>query len=243
HGDVTTQRGDTGDWSSAVLNQPMVTGDKVSTGARGRAEPQLDHANVLRVGERTQANIASLTRNGIQVQIGRGIANLSVIRDSDADFQIATPNLSVHPARRDVSVRITVISDDEPQVMVRRGDVDISTPQGSTHLRSGQLITVRGTGSDTQYKVGDAMAQDDFDRWIIDRDHVIRSAQSWNRTNQYYTGSEDLDNHGHWTSVPDYGQVWVPSVGADWAPYRDGQWVWEPFWGWTWVSYEPWGWA
>ena len=32
HGDVSTQRGDSGDWSAAVLNAPLMTGDKVSTG-------------------------------------------------------------------------------------------------------------------------------------------------------------------------------------------------------------------
>ena len=32
HGDVSTQRGDSGDWSAATLNQPVMTGDKVSTG-------------------------------------------------------------------------------------------------------------------------------------------------------------------------------------------------------------------
>jgi len=72
---------------------------------------------------------------------------------------------------------------------------------------------------------------------------VIRNAQSWNHTNRYYVGSEDLDAYGHWVNVPDYGQVWSPTVGASWTPYRAGRWVWEPYWGWTWVSYEPWGWV
>src|SRR6516225_497716 len=27
HGDVSTQRGDSGDWSAAALNQPLMTGD------------------------------------------------------------------------------------------------------------------------------------------------------------------------------------------------------------------------
>ena len=39
HGEVSTQRGDAGDWSAAVLNQPVLNGDKVSTAAGGRAEP------------------------------------------------------------------------------------------------------------------------------------------------------------------------------------------------------------
>ena len=47
HGDVSTQRGDSGTWSAAILNQPVVNGDKVSTGDGGRAEVQLDYANAL----------------------------------------------------------------------------------------------------------------------------------------------------------------------------------------------------
>jgi hypothetical protein len=72
---------------------------------------------------------------------------------------------------------------------------------------------------------------------------MIRNAVSRRRTNDYYVGAEDLDNHGTWTEVPDYGPVWRPTVAAGWAPYRDGRWVYEPYWGWTWVSYDSWGWA
>ncbi|MGA7220120.1 MAG: hypothetical protein WBX38_17525, partial [Candidatus Sulfotelmatobacter sp.] len=50
HGDVSTQRGDSGTWSAVVLNQPVVMGDKVSTAANARAEVQLDYANILRLG-------------------------------------------------------------------------------------------------------------------------------------------------------------------------------------------------
>ena len=48
-GDVSTQRGDSGDWSTAALNQPVVAGDRVSTSEASRAEVQLDFANILRV--------------------------------------------------------------------------------------------------------------------------------------------------------------------------------------------------
>ena len=59
HGDVSTQRGDSGDWSAATLNQPAMTGDKVSTGDNARAELQLDFANILRLGPNSQANVAN----------------------------------------------------------------------------------------------------------------------------------------------------------------------------------------
>ncbi len=72
---------------------------------------------------------------------------------------------------------------------------------------------------------------------------MIRNSEARRRTNDYYVGTEDLDAHGTWTEVPDYGPVWRPNVAPGWAPYRDGRWVYEPYWGWTWVSYDPWGWA
>ncbi|MGE5343365.1 MAG: DUF6600 domain-containing protein [Candidatus Omnitrophota bacterium] len=47
--------------------------------------------------------------------------------------------------------------------------------------------------------------------------------------------------YGNWTSLPNYGYVWVPSgVGYQWRPYSDGRWALTGN-GWTWVSNEPWG--
>src|SRR6202007_2685330 len=70
HGDVSTQRGDSGDWSAATLNAPVVGGDKVSTADNARVELQLDFANVLRLGPNSQANIANLTKTNVQIQLG-----------------------------------------------------------------------------------------------------------------------------------------------------------------------------
>ena len=79
HGDVSTQRGDSGDWSAAVLNAPLMAGDRVSTGDKARAELQLDYANIFRLAEHTQANITNLTRSQIQIQLGHGMANYTVM--------------------------------------------------------------------------------------------------------------------------------------------------------------------
>ena len=243
HGDVSTQRGDAGDWSAAALNQPVMTGDKVSTGDNARTELQLDFANILRLGPNTKANIANLTQKNIQIQIGQGIATYSVSKDSEAEPEIDTPNFSLHPAHHDGVFRIEVRPDGDTVVIVREGEAQISTPQGSTEVRSGEMATVRGDANSAQYKISPAPDRDDWDRWNSDRDHMIRNASSWHHTNRYYTGTQDLDAYGSWQNVPDYGDVWVPNESADWAPYRDGNWTYEPNYGWTWVGYEPWGWA
>lgn len=243
-GDVSGQRGDSGDWTAAALNQPLVGGDRISTGDGSQAELQLDHSNILRLGNNTQAKIATLQRAQIQVQLGQGLAYYTFFKDSEAkaDVEIDTPNAAIRPTSNEGVYRIEVHGF-ETQVIVRAGAADISTPQGSTHVEVGQAATIRGTTDEAGSVLGIAPSRDGWDSWNNDRDGEIRNAQSWNYTNRYYVGSEDLDAYGHWINVPDYGRVWSPTVGAGWSPYRAGRWVSEPYWGWTWVSREPWGWT
>ena len=243
HGDVSTQRGDSGDWSAATLNQPVMGGDKVSTGDNARAEVQLDFANFLRLGSNAKANIANLTQKTIQIQLGQGLANYTVSKDSEAEPEIDTPNVSLHPAHHDGVFRIEVRADGDTIIIVRKGEAQLATPQGSTVVRAGEMATVRGDSNSAQYKISDAPDRDDWDRWNADRDHMIENAQSWKHTNRYYGGAQDLDAYGSWSNVPDYGDVWVPNEPSGWVPYRDGNWTYEPYYGWTWVGYEPWGWA
>jgi len=241
-GDVSTQRGDTGDWAAAALNQPLVGGDGISTGDNSKAELQLEHANILRLGNNSQAKIATVERAQIQVQIWQGLAYYSVFKDSEAEVEIDTPNAAIRPTSKDGVYRIEVTGF-ETRVIVRAGAVDMATPQTSSHVEMGQEATVRGTALAAGNVLGGAPAMDSWDSWNIDRDVVINNAQSWSYTNRYFVGSEDLDVYGHWVNMPDYGRVWSPTVGMDWFPYRHGRWVWEPYWGWTWVSHEPWGWT
>jgi hypothetical protein len=243
HGDVSTQRGESGSWSAAALNAPVLAGDRISTGDQARTEIQIDYANVLRLAEHTQANLATLTRSQIQIQLGHGMANYSGLKDSDAEAEIDTPNVAIRTNRRESSFRIVVSADNHTEVLVRKGEVEVTTPQGGTRVRQGQLITVQGSGEEAQYKVSEAPDRDSWDQWNTERDGMIRNADSRRRTNDYYVGVEDLDAYGTWTDVPDYGPVWRPAVHVGWAPYRAGRWVYEPYWGWTWVSYDPWGWA
>lgn len=241
-GDVSVQRGDTGDWAAAALNQPLVVGDRISTGDHSQAELQLDHASILRLGNDAHAKIAALERTHVQVQIGQGLAYYTVSKDADSEVEIDTPNAAIRPTSKEGAYRIEV-NGFETQVIVRAGAAEISTPQGSTRVEVGQEATVRGTSEDAGNVLGGAPSKDSWDSWNNDRDVLIRSAESWKRTNRFYVGSEDLDAYGRWVTVPDYGLVWSPTVGVGWAPYRSGRWIWQSYWGWTWVSREPWGWA
>ncbi len=240
-GDVSSQRGDNGQWVAVTVNTPIAVGDRVSTGAGGRAEIQLDSTNVLRLSDNTTAKVAALSRENIQVQVGRGLATYSVLKGTEATAEIDTPNAAIHP-NGPGDYRISVNSDGETEVTIRDGSAEVSEPQGSTQVDRGQMITIEGTDN-PQYKVSSAPVSDAWDSWNSDRDRTISNAQSWRHTNRYYNGTQDLDPYGTWSEIPDYGPVWTPQQGPGWAPYSAGSWVWQPYWGWTWVSSEPWGWA
>ena len=241
NGEVSTQRGDSGEWVAAVVNAPVMQGDVVATTAQSRTEIQLDFANVLRLNQNAQVKIAALEPKHIQLQVGNGVVTYTVFRGSEAEVEIDTPNMAVIPQGEGV-YRIQVDGPGQTGLTVREGQAQVSTPEGSTTVERGQVIAVRGTDH-PEYQVAGAAPADDWDRWTSERDRAIESAQSWQYTNRYYAGAQDLDQYGTWQNTPDYGNVWTPNVGPDWTPYSDGNWAWEPYWGWTWVSYEPWGWA
>src|SRR5467141_1811655 len=178
-GDVSVQRGDTGDWSAAALNQPLVAGDRISTGDRSRAELQLDHSNILRLGNNAHAKIATLgqaqiQRAQIQVQIGQGLAYYTVFKDSEAEVEIDTPNAAIRATSNEGVYRVEVHGF-ETQVIVRAGAADISTPQGSTHVEVDQAATVRGTTDEAGSVLGSASSRETWDSWDSDRDGEIRN--------------------------------------------------------------------
>lgn len=240
-GSVSTQRADSGDWVAGAVNTPLLSGDKVAAGEGSRAEVQIDYADLIRLGDNADVGLVNLSRKNIQVQVGAGLADYIVLKGAEATSEIDTPNIAIYPQRAGV-YRVLVSSNSQTQVIVRSGEAEISTPQGSTRLQAGQMITVEGVDS-PQYQISDAPGRDSWDQWNETRDRAVEEAQAYNHANRYYTGSQALEGYGTWTEVPGYGQVWVPDNQSGWTPYSDGRWTWEPYWGWTWVSYEPWGWA
>ena len=240
-GAVSTQRGGSGEWVAATVNAFVGRGDSVSTGDRSRAELELDYANTLRLDQHTEANVADLTRDRIQLQLASGLATYAVFQGGQAQVEIDTPNMAVHPLGEGV-FRIQVDSPTETSLIVRSGEAEVSTPQGTSNVKQGEMIQLRGSDN-PEYQVVAAPGADQWDEWNQERGRAIYNARSWGHTNRHYTGSEDLDRYGRWKEAPGYGEVWEPEAGPDWAPYRDGRWVWDPYYGWTWVSEEPWGWA
>jgi len=244
NGDITMQRGDSGDWIAAGINAPLVSGDKIHAARASRAEVQFDHANFLRIGENTEVRLADLDGRRLQLQAARGLLTFRILRGPTAEVEINTPAVAVRPLQRGI-YRIQVAENGETTITVRDGQAEIHSSQGTERLDEGRTMVVRLGPTDraVEAQVARAAARDDWDRWNERRDDQISRARSSRYVHSSVYGVEDLDDHGYWRDVDSYGPIWFPRVHVGWAPYTYGRWAWLDWWGWSWVSYDPWGWA
>jgi hypothetical protein len=242
NGDVSVRRGDSEDVIAAAINSPLVVQDRLLTGPTSRAEVQFDWSNMIRIASDAEVRFAELEYKRYMVQVARGTATFRVLRDQDADVEISTPSVSVRPVKRG-AYRISVHADGTSEITVRSGEAEIYTPKGSERLKSGRTMIARGTTAEPEFRVVSEIHEDDWDRWNERRDKDLERSRSYQYVSRDIYGAEDLDDHGRWVHVSQYGWVWSPSVATGWAPYRYGRWSWIDYYGWSWVSYDPWGWA
>jgi hypothetical protein len=245
-GDVSLQPSGEQDWAPALLNRPLTTGDHLWTEQGARAEIQVGRAAVRLDGD-TGFSFLNLDDDTIQMRMTAGVIYVRVRALDDNDLiEIATPNVALSLLRPG-NYRVEVSeAGDTTLVKVSEGEAEATGGGESVVVRDQQVATFRGTGQlAAQFdRLG---ALDEFDSWNLDRDRrdfLATPSQTVQYVSPDVTGYQDLDEHGTWNSVPEYGYVWTPSyVAADWSPYRYGRWAWVRPWGWTWIDDAPWGYA
>ena len=251
-GDVSFLRAGVAEWAPVVENLPLLAGDQLYAGRGGRAEVQLGRSDYIRLFENTALTITRFTDSEAQFEITEGTAIIRIERLSSAfhRFEVDTPNTAV-VLQQDGFYRVDVRGENDSELVVKRGEAEASTDEGSFRVREGHRLVI-DTSTGGKLELAANATQDDWDQWSYDRDTAIDRAgaslapdyvASYETTYNDFYGASDLSSYGTWTSYPSYGQCWIPRVGSDWAPYRQGQWLWIPSAGWTWLSSEPWGWA
>ena len=241
---VYFSRGDDPDnWQAADLNVPMTLGDRVSTGENGQAELQVHGGDSIRLAARADLGALNLTDDTKQFSLKQGLSSFQVRRlKEDEVFEVDTPNAAV-TFERPGGYRIEVDADGNTRVAVRHGRALVAAGGGQVPLNSGDEMDIDGIDS-PRYDIVALPEPDRFDHWVEERERRLQSVRSSRYVSPEIVGVDDLDEHGRWEDVPEYGHVWRPlSVEVDWQPYRVGHWVWQDPWGWTWIAGEPWGWA
>ena len=243
-GTVSYERGDDPDnWQPADLNVPMTLGDRIYTSARSRAEVQVHGGDVIWLGSRTDLTALNLTDDTKQFALKLGVGSFHVRRvDGNDLWEVDTPNAAV-TFEQPGDYRISVDADGNTRVSVQRGTATVAAGGGEVNLNAGEAMVIDGI-ENPRYDVVSVSSPDPWDQWVRGRSDRVHRSVSYQYVSADVVGVDDLDAHGTWGEIPNYGMVWSPArVEVGWAPYREGHWVWQDPWGWTWVSTEPWGWA
>jgi hypothetical protein len=240
-GTVSFQPSGENQWSQALANYPLTTGDRIYTDKDGRAE--LETGNIaVRLSSGTDVSTTNLSDQLVQLGLAQGTLRVRAYEIQQGNsVEIDTPNAAL-TLLRPGSYRVETFPEDNTTlVTVNSGDLEISGNGLSQVVHGGQSVKLSGD-QEVQVSQVQPPADDDFDRWSGERDQRFTSSNSRQYVGQYVPGYDDLDQYGQWQPAQDYGQVWYPTaVPAGWAPYRYGRWAWVEPWGWTWVEDEPWG--
>ena len=242
-GSVSFQAAGHDDWSEAVVNYPLTTGDHLWADENSHAELHIGSA-AIRLDSHTAVAFLNLDDRMTQVRLSDGTINVTLRHlESDESYEIDTPNGSITLVRPG---RYRIDADPEREtttVTVRAGDAEITAGGQAFPVHSRQSAFVTGTDQPTT-EVREAISSDNFDRWWETRDDREDRRPPPRYVSRDMVGYQDLDEYGTWRNEPGYGQVWVPrAVAVGWAPYHDGHWAWVDPWGWTWIDDAPWGFA
>ena len=212
-----------GDWSEALVNEPVATGVGVRSGKSAQTE--------LRVG----ADRIALA----------GAGELAVVRLDGAVLQIAVAQgrIGVH---LDALAAAKTVEIDLPQGGVwlgTPGDYDIAAGDGEAPARVAVIDgKVEFGGGLTDKNSAVAVADTFSDWWRGQSEGDARAASDY--LPSAITGVEMLAANGSWQSDDTYGDLWYPNgLPEDWAPYRYGRWRFVAPEGWTWIDDAPWGFA
>jgi hypothetical protein len=242
-GSVSFQPAGTQDWVDANPNRPLTTGDNLWADDNSRSELHIG-STAIRLSGQTGISILNLNDTTAQIQLAQGTIDVRVrnIGDTEA-YEIDTSN-TAFSVLRPGEYRISVDPDGTTTMVTVRAGAGEATAGGQAYpLNPGEQGVFSGTDQ-VSYNVQGAPGPDPFDEWCTSRDMREDHSMSARYVSRDMIGYEDLDQYGHWQSVPDYGNVWVPNGTPDgWAPYHNGHWISVAPWGWTWVEDEPWGFA
>ena len=237
-----------GAWVDVARNQPLTTGDRVTTDKAGAATLQVG-STVLRLGADTDVQFTQVDDQHVRLRFDHGRLAVRVRSDDipgelfiDTDEGAWVPH-HVGQYRFDRAAAHQLLA-----AQAWSGDMLLEAPDSSLPVAAPQRAEVWRAGPQqaTHYRLvaavkdafGDAaLAQDKAD----DR---LAAANAAARPPAEMTGAAELARFGAWSVGQDGASWWTPSkLPAGWQPFRQGAWAWRARWGWTWVDDQPWGFA
>ena len=217
-------------WHPALLDGPVVAGERVRTLASGRAEIQLEHGSTLRLIPNSQLSFPklALTEQGVFVTTARvdaGTAFVTVRKDDGKQFQLLLPQAAAVVPEGDASLRADAAA--------------VTVLAGKARLRQGdrQLALKKDQQADLAQplRATFAGASDPWTRWSRTRDAYYEAA--------FHHGVEpgSLSTYVNWGAalppMPTYTGTGLTYAGTTACPWTVNS---GDFQGWCWSQAQGW---
>ena len=237
-GTVSFHTADQDQWSAAVANLPVTSGDAVWTEPGARAS--LDVAgNRLTLDSQTELGLPVLDDHALSAEERQGTLYLHLRAVPQGDtYAVQTPRGLVEIT---AAGRYEVVAGDAghpTRVSVVDGVARVTAPGLALDVGPSQTATLTGGGETPAAGTLGPLDRDAFLQAML-----AAGRPAPRRATARMTGAADLEGQGTWAQAPGVGEVWYPPADPGWVPYRHGRWSWVAPWGWTWVDDAPWGFA
>ena len=227
-----------------LRNWPLAPGDRLRTGAGGRAELRIGSTTV-RLGADAELWLPRLDEQAVLMQLQAGSLALrlaEIDRDSFGPVEVLTREgrwLPQGPGHYRLDRER-----DATQASAWRGELRFEGRDSALSIGAGRRADLwQDAGGTTRYAWA-GIERDGFADWVARDERQDDAPISARYVPPGMTGWQDLDRHGDWLEDAQQGMVWQPRVVAPgWTPFHDGRWAYVPPWGWTWIDAAPWGFA
>ena len=195
-GDVTF-KGKTGEWDLLIAGDTLSNGNRVKTGADGRAEILLSPGSYLRLSENTEIVFVDTSLYRLQIEILDGCAYIEAAmadHKSDSLLTVRTPRSEFFIVKGGL-YRFNVEDGNRTEALVKKGRLMMPTPPGQvgdkdvyasvsrgpsrellsvTSIKEGKKIVIEGDQSSVL--AFNKKDQDEFDLWSKDRANTLIAA-------------------------------------------------------------------
>lgn len=200
-------------------------GDKISTGANGKAEILLNPGSFVRLAGNSEFEFTTTALEDLQLKLNSGSAMFEVITDNEFSFSVKTPKAKFFVVKTGV-YRIDILTDGTSKIEVWKGKAQIDDAY-QTEVKGGRQAIVNG--NDVTVAKFDRDEKDEFEIFSKARAKelakVNKSLQNrdmrYSLMNSFYRTRWSLyDSYGLWVYNRMFGSYAFLPFGYGWnSPY------------------------
>ncbi len=174
-GTVSVRRKADADWSTAVGQKRLKTGDRLRTGLDGRAEILLNPGSYLRLDRESEIELTEPTLDKLAVTLTRGTTLFEVTgaKDTRLYITVETPRGRVLITRAGV-YRIGVRPDGAVEATIRKGELQLASTAGQK-IGDGRVVILDGKTVNVA-KIDKKAPEDAFEAWSRGRAEMLAQA-------------------------------------------------------------------